>query len=252
MIYLVSGFLGGCSDWDEVAAELGGRECRRIGVLDLATAGADESAMERAAQRLSAIVSQSRQSGEECVVCGYSMGGRIALHALPILDESVQVILVSASPGLHGAADRRARASLDAARAARLVSEGISAFVNEWYSQELFNSLRCNRHFADIRRRRVAECAAESDAWAWALRSLSPGLVEDGWEHLERFGARVQFVSGALDDAYTSLAEPVQRLGVRTAVIPNAGHAAHLESPAALAAIITRTLAEAPTARATT
>lgn len=252
MIYLLSGFLGGHSDWDAVVAQLGGLECRRLRVLDLASDGPDESAMERCAQRLAAVINQTQRPDEACVLCGYSMGGRIALHALPLLGESAQLIMLSASPGLKGAADRRARANLDAARASRLVSEGMSAFVDEWYAQELFSSLRCNCCFADIRRRRVAECACDADSWARILRSLSPGLVEDGWEHLERFSARIQFISGGLDGAYASLAELVERLGVRTRVIPDAGHAVHLENPAALAAIIIRTLAEAPTARATT
>src|SRR3954453_18394687 len=70
---------------------------------------------------------------EPHVLGGYSMGGRIALHAAlarPALVERLG--LVGASPGLEDVRERAERRAADDALADRIERDGLEAFAAEW------------------------------------------------------------------------------------------------------------------------
>src|SRR5215212_7742503 len=72
-------------------------------------------------------------------LAGYSMGGRIALHAALSLGPAVErLVLIGASPGIADPVERAERAASDAALADRIESIGVEAFVREWGAQPLF------------------------------------------------------------------------------------------------------------------
>src|SRR3954471_12845481 len=61
-------------------------------------------------------------------LAGYSMGGRIALHAaLALQDRLERLVLVGASPGIADAEERAARRAADAALADRIEAIGVEA-----------------------------------------------------------------------------------------------------------------------------
>ena len=69
---------------------------------------------------------------EPVTLAGYSMGGRIALHAALALGDRIErLVLIGASPGLADPAERTARSGADAALAARIEAIGLEAFVRE-------------------------------------------------------------------------------------------------------------------------
>jgi len=73
------------------------------------------------------------------VLTGYSMGGRIALHAALSLGARVtRLVLIGASPGLADPAERAARRADDDKLADRIEAIGVDAFVREWGAQALF------------------------------------------------------------------------------------------------------------------
>ena len=74
------------------------------------------------------------------VLAGYSMGGRIALHAALAPGAPVaRLVLVAASPGLADPAERAARRRSDDALARpHRGRSGVDAFVREWAAQPLF------------------------------------------------------------------------------------------------------------------
>src|SRR3954454_12738200 len=76
---------------------------------------------------------------ERFTLAGYSMGGRIALHAaLPRPDRVERLVLVGASPGLSDPAERAARRAADDALADRIEAIGVEAFAEEWAAHPLF------------------------------------------------------------------------------------------------------------------
>jgi 2-succinyl-6-hydroxy-2,4-cyclohexadiene-1-carboxylate synthase len=177
--------------------------------------------------------------GRPLTLVGYSMGGRIALHAALGLGRVVaRLVLIGASPGIADAGERTARAAEDAALADRIEAIGLEAFVREWGAQPLF---------ADMPRG-VAELADEdrlrntASGLAAALRGLGTGVMPPLWDRLGELAMPVELVVGERDEKFRGITErmAVAMPDARVHVVPGAGHAAHLEAPDALVELLGR------------
>ncbi|HEU0318472.1 MAG TPA: alpha/beta fold hydrolase, partial [Solirubrobacteraceae bacterium] len=109
------------------------------------------------------------------VLCGYSLGGRVALHvALAHPERVARLVLVSTTAGIADPAARAARRRADAELAARIEREPLEEFVRRWREQPLFagepESVRAGAA-ADQLRNRPPGLAA-------ALRGLGAGTME--------------------------------------------------------------------------
>jgi len=218
-LVLLHGFTQTGASWDGVVRELAGRY--RALAPDLG-AGPWDAELDR----LEALAPTS------FALAGYSMGGRLALAlALRAPERVRRLVLVSASPGLAVTAERAARRDADAALADRIAAIGAEAFAREWAAQPLFAgqppAVAAAAH-ADRLRRSAAEHAAQ-------LRGLGPGVMPPLWDRLAELTMPVTLVVGERDAKFRAIAE---RMGAPTVVVPGAGHAVHLEAPAAVAAAI--------------
>jgi 2-succinyl-6-hydroxy-2,4-cyclohexadiene-1-carboxylate synthase len=174
---------------------------------------------------------------EEHVLAGYSMGGRVALAlALRRPGPVRRLVLVSASPGLADPRERAARHAADTALADRIEAIGGEAFAREWAAQPLFadqpEAVAALAH-EDRLRRSAAEHAAQ-------LRGLGTGVMPPLWDRLGELAMPVTLVVGERDAKFRAIAERMRERLPQAAlvVIPGAGHAAHLEVPAAVAEAI--------------
>jgi 2-succinyl-6-hydroxy-2,4-cyclohexadiene-1-carboxylate synthase len=163
-------------------------------------------------------------------LAGYSMGGRIALHAALSLGPVVErLVLIGASPGIADPAERAARAAADAALADRIEAIGADAFVREWGAQPLFAGMP----------RGVAELAEEdrlrntASGLAAALRGLGTGVMPPMWDRLGELTVPVELVVGERDEKFRAIASRMEAAlpDARTHVVEGAGHAVHLETP---------------------
>jgi 2-succinyl-6-hydroxy-2,4-cyclohexadiene-1-carboxylate synthase len=168
-------------------------------------------------------------------LCGYSMGGRIALHTALTLGPQIvtRLVLVGASPGLADPQARAERRTADDALADRLETLDIETFAREWGSQPLFAG----------QPERVA-AAAYADrlrntpqGLASALRGLGTGVMEPLWDRLPQLAIPVTLVVGERDAKFRTTAEAMlARLpNAQLVVVEGAGHAVQLEMPAAVA-----------------
>lgn len=169
------------------------------------------------------------------VLVGYSMGARIALHAiLAEPDCASSVVLISGTAGIVDDAARSARRAADAALAARIVELGTEAFIEEWLAQPMFS--RLPRSDAD----RALRATNRPESLARSLLRLGQGAQEPLWDRLGRIARPVTAVAGSEDPRYADeavrIAGAVQR-GC-SAVIAGAGHAAHVQEPAAVASAV--------------
>ena len=166
---------------------------------------------------------------------GYSMGARLALgFALRFPERVASLLLVGARAGIESASERAGRRRADAALADRIETDGIEAFVDEWLAQPLFASQqRLGREFVAAQRRQRLDNDARS--LAASLRGLGPAAQPPLFDGLSRINVPVLLVAGALDRTFVAHARDLERripeAGVRE--IANAGHAVHLEQPAA-------------------
>lgn len=170
-------------------------------------------------------------------LCGYSMGGRLALHAALALDERItRLVLIGASPGLDDPAEREARRAADHALAARIESSTIEEFAGEWARTPVLAGLPepvAAAAHADRLRNTPAGLAA-------ALRGLGTGALPPLWDRLGELALPVSLVVGERDLKFADIARRMAGALPRAelVVVPGAGHAVHLEAPAAVAAII--------------
>jgi 2-succinyl-6-hydroxy-2,4-cyclohexadiene-1-carboxylate synthase len=175
--------------------------------------------------------------GRPFTLAGYSLGGRVALHAALSLGPVVErLVLIGASPGIAEPAERAARAADDAALADRIEAIGVDAFVREWGAQSLFDGMP----------RGVAELADEdrlrntAPGLAAALRGLGTGVMPPLWDRLGELTTPVDLVVGQRDEKFRAIAErmegalPVGRLHV----VPGVGHAVQLEAPDAVMEVL--------------
>ncbi|MFN8039303.1 MAG: alpha/beta fold hydrolase [Acidimicrobiales bacterium] len=170
---------------------------------------------------------------------GYSMGGRLALAAAIAHPEVVErLVLIGASPGLADPDERATRIAADEALADHVEAVGVDAFLDEWLALPLFAGLHPAAAHLDERRRNTAAGLADS------LRRCGTGAQPPQWDRLGELGARglpVLLVVGEHDAKFRAIAEAMaDGIGptAAVAVVPGAGHTAHLEQPAAFLAAV--------------
>lgn len=160
---------------------------------------------------------------------GYSMGGRLCLHAALAAPDTVRaLVLVSATGGIDDDAERAARREADDALADHIVDIGVSAFIDEWLSQPLFAHLPPTAQQRDDRLRNTADGLASS------LRLAGTGTQAPLWDRLATLAMPVLVVAGALDPKFVGLGERLAATipGAELAIVEGAGHTVHLEQPA--------------------
>lgn len=233
-LILLHGFAGTNRTWERALAHLPAERYRPL-ALDLPGHGsrADwagpidfESCVEFVLGR----------SPPRFVLCGYSLGGRVALQvALAAPERVLRLLLIASGAGIEDEADRTTRLAGDRALAREIESGSIERFCERWCAQPMFaedppevEALAC----ADYLRNSPA-------ALAMVLRGLGQGEMGSLWPRLRELSMPVRLLAGERDAKLRSIqrrmfaALPRARLDVIAG-----GHRLPLESPAAVAAAI--------------
>jgi 2-succinyl-6-hydroxy-2,4-cyclohexadiene-1-carboxylate synthase len=178
------------------------------------------------------------------VLCGYSLGGRVAqLVALAAPERVTRLVLVSTSAGIADPAARARRIEEDERFADDLERMTIAEYADSWMAQPLFagtppESARWWRE--DLLRNDPVALAA-------ALRGIGGGHMEPFWDRVGDLAMPVTVVVGARDEKFVAFAQQYrERLPhADVHVIDGAGHGLPREAPAELAALIQQDGAEA-------
>jgi 2-succinyl-6-hydroxy-2,4-cyclohexadiene-1-carboxylate synthase len=139
-------------------------------------------------------------------------------------------VLIGGTAGIEDDGERAARHAQDQRTAQRIADEGLGAFLEAWVAQPLFAGLPAERQFREERLTNTV------DGLAGSITAAGTGAQAPSWDQLERLTMPVLVVAGALDTKFAALAERmVTTIGpnAQLALIAGAGHAAHLERPAA-------------------
>jgi len=197
-LWCLHGALGEAADWRGLAERLAGRG-RVVRSVDLwrflacSPMGLDQFGR--------ALNEEARAAGGEGgVLLGYSMGGRLALHAL--LDRPPGVwaaaVIVSAHPGIENGRQRAQRRAADADWAAQALRGDWGEMLNEWNAQAvLADGPAPDRAGLVQRRQMVARSFID-----WSL-----GAQEPLWARLGEIEVPVLWVAGRRDGKFVELAE---------------------------------------------
>ena len=173
---------------------------------------------------------------ERASLVGYSMGGRVALSAAVACPERVaKVVCIGASPGIADPIERNKRRLADEALADSILADGVEQFVDEWLRQPLFATLTERLSAADFKATREQRLENTPECLALSLRGIGTGAMEPLREALADMDFPCLWVTGAEDAKFAAIAEEMSNIMPNSshALIPDAGHSAHLENPAA-------------------
>jgi 2-succinyl-6-hydroxy-2,4-cyclohexadiene-1-carboxylate synthase len=230
-VVLLHGFSGTRRTWDGVIAALEGERYRPL-ALDLPGHG-DAADAERPITFARCIADVLARSPQRFVLCGYSLGGRVALHVALAAPERVsRLVLVSCSAGISGDAERAERRRADRALADELERLPFADFIERWRAQPLF---ACEPPEvgalarADQRRNRPNSLAA-------VLRGIGTGEMQPLWDRLGELSMPVTVIVGERDQKFRGLGRRmVELLPDAELVVLAGGHGLPLENPQGVA-----------------
>jgi 2-succinyl-6-hydroxy-2,4-cyclohexadiene-1-carboxylate synthase len=233
-LVLVHGFTQTARSWEPVAAPLAADH--EVVLVDAPGHGGS-SAIETDLPDGALALVEAAGTG---IYVGYSMGARLCLHAALAAPSHVTgLVLLGGNPGIEDTGERAARVAADDALAAGIERDGVDAFLDRWLAQPLFATLPNDAAGVEDRRRNTAAGLASS------LRLAGTG-THDLWDRLGRIAAPTLVLAGEHDEKFTAIGRRIaERIGpgAVVATVPGAGHAAHLEQPAAFVAIVRQWLA---------
>lgn len=165
------------------------------------------------------------------VAVGYSMGGRLLLHAA--LDQPgrwLALALVGVSAGVDDPAARRAA---DEDLAQWIERSPIEAVVERWEAQPVFATQPPEL----VEAQRPGRLSHEPRRLAEMLRTAGQGAMPPVWDRLADLDVPVLCMAGALDERYVAVGRRMASLlpGGTFRTIPGTGHAPQLEAPDAVA-----------------
>ena len=241
-VFFLHGFTGSSETWTPHLEALTGFMTVR---LDFLGHGRSDAPAEVRRYNMEACVDdvlalRHRLGIQRCALVGYSMGGRVAMRVALQAPECLwALVLESASPGIAEPADRQARVLQDARLAERIRNEGVAAFADYWQALPLFASQSrlpeaTRQALRDQRLQHTAQGLANS------LQGLGAGEQQPVLQRLRDLRLPVLLLAGVLDDKYRELANEMAAVLPcrRVRIVPDAGHAVHLEQPAAFDEIL--------------
>jgi 2-succinyl-6-hydroxy-2,4-cyclohexadiene-1-carboxylate synthase len=169
---------------------------------------------------------------KQCILVGYSLGGRIALYLAIHFPQYFQgVILESASPGLSNQLERDHRIIQDYQLAAQLESSDLTDFIQQWYSQSLFASFVQHPNYPQAIARRL-----DNDPYklAKSLRLIGLGTQPTLWDSLEKLQLPLLLMVGELDAKFIMINQLIAQSYPQASlqIVDGAGHNVHFEHPA--------------------
>ncbi|CAM8957088.1 unnamed protein product [Rhodiola kirilowii] len=255
VVVFIHGFLGTSDDWiDIMKATSGSARCIS---LDIPGHGSSKIRNHEAEEwqkcglKMEIVAAFLRKligdvTPHKVTLVGYSMGARIALYmALKFANKVDGAVIISGSPGLKDESSKKIRRRIDDSRARSLIDNGLEVFLDNWYAQELWESLRDHPRFKSI----VASRSRHDDmsGLAKALSGLSIGRQQSLWEDLKSCTTPLLIIVGEKDAKFKRIGqEMLHELASSTMSKDNeteetyqmvevcdSGHAVHLENPLA-------------------
>jgi len=233
-IVFLHGFLGSGRDWLSFARKLEKRFCSIL--VDLPGHGetgipADADPELFFMQTVEALAGKIRRlSAGPSVLVGYSMGGRIGLAlALRYPELFSKTVIVSSSPGLRTEEERAARRKSDEG-IARKIERNFEGFIEFWYDQPLFATLKSHALFHEVEAQRKQGLPQNL---ARALRLLGTGNQPSFWSELPGNRLPMLFCVGEKDTKYVEIGKKMRELCPQSSLelFEQCGHTLHIEEP---------------------
>lgn len=217
--WCLHGAVGAVSDWRGLARSLAteGISTRAVDLWRFLEC--ESVTMPDFGKRLNADAEGEIPRAARRILIGYSMGGRLALHALLEGGPWVAAVIISGNPGLRNPAEASARRSADTVWATQALTLSWPDFLGKWNAQPILGgAIRSEREDGKLmqRRREIARSFLD-----WSL-----GNQEPLWEKLSSIRIPTLWIAGENDPKFRSLAEEAAGLSEHFSleIAPDSGH----------------------------
>ncbi len=235
-LVFVHGFTQTANSWKPIAALFAADGYESV-VVDVPGHGENTNVradLRRGADMLTALCGAA-------VYIGYSLGGRLCMHAALMYPHLVRgLAVIGSSPGIADESERAARRAADNKLADHIVDVGVETFADEWLAQPLFADLTLDEESRADRLRNTADGLASS------LRHAGTGAQGSLWPRLREINMPVLTIAGELDAKFAAIGRQIAASVPegRSVEIPGSGHAAHLQQPELVTRVLVDWLAE--------
>ncbi|BBH52559.1 alpha/beta fold hydrolase [Fluviispira sanaruensis] len=226
-LHFIHGFLGLPSDWQLFIENINGYNYKFHAIADFLpkSENNNNSAFKNWANCFNQKIFAKKNNFEKNVLVGYSLGGRLALHALIENHDWDAALIVSANPGLNTENEKYARILNDKKWAERFLNEDWDAVMQAWNGQGVFSGLSNTL----VR----AESQYNKAELACALTLFSLGRQEDLRPHIASLQIPLLWLAGEKDSKFVGFAGEMSALNhkVESFVVKDAGHRIPWEKP---------------------
>ena len=194
-ILLVPGFMQRGDAWEPLLERLPGAQ-----------------ALDHSAHDYEGRLAEIAEAGEGALLCGYSLGGRLALRAaLRDPGRYRGVVTIGASAGIEEPVARSTRAEADEKLAGWMEAMPITEIVSVWERQPLF----ADQGDALVEAQREGRLSHDPRELALLLRTAGQGTLDPVWHELEMLRPPLLAIAGVRDEpyavSYTHLTLPTNR-----------------------------------------
>lgn len=217
-VWCLHGMLGATHDWRELGKRLASHGIGSRAVDLWRFLACEPMPLARFGAALNAET-RSETRPKQRILLGYSMGGRLSLHALLAQPGPwTAAIIVSSHPGLESEQERAERRAADAAWATRALKGDWSDLIAAWDKQPVLAGPGdiSSRNALALRRREIARAFVD-----WSL-----GAQEPLWQKLPQLVMPTLWIAGEGDVKFRLLARRAASLcpSASLAIAPNSGH----------------------------
>lgn len=213
MIYALHGFLGSPLDWQAILPK-GKQTC-----MDLfEEKSIAQPSLRCWAERFISLVEKDGHSSR--ILCGYSLGGRLALHALSLAPKLwSKAIFLSTHLGLEHEEEKQLRVAQDKLWAERFLTGEWEPLLAAWNSQKIFE-----RDLPLIQKKTVTLSLRE--AYAAALQNWSLGLQRNFLQEVNSLQMPILWLTGEHDRSSRQRAKKISFSHSNSIEysVPGAGH----------------------------
>ena len=240
MWMLVHGFTGSPRSWDTVAKLLDFREPPLMPALLGHEANPRVPESTSFEEEVARLASMASSMGHPRLLCGYSLGARVALGMLarhPDLFDGA--VLIGVHPGLEDSATRSERRATDARRARLLRAEGLASFVAAWEDLPIFRSQR-DLPREVLEQQRSIRSSHDPEGLARSLEVLGLAEMPSYRAALSSLDIPVTLMAGSRDHKFRALVSDLCHANphLESTIVDGTGHNLLLEAPEAVAAAL--------------
>lgn len=239
-LFLLHGFLGEGSDFNPLADPLR-KSNQDIEILapSLFSKNEDEfskvitsGCLKEAGRTLNNKIREVSLTEDENFLLGYSLGGRVALHA--VIDDPglwTKVFLVSTHPGLQSESERSERRANDQIWSERFRNEAWEEVISAWQDQPVFVGTKATRR---------ESASFDRIALSHALEAFSLGRQSLSHAEINRVSQKALWVVGERDEKFLKVISNMKERipDTRLQVIKEAGHRVHWDQPEFLSEVV--------------